>query len=112
MMRRSLLEQVGGYDEALAVAQDYDLWLRMSALTRMANLPDSLVVRRLLPERVSMRRDGDRLRAEARARWRAVRRGAYPPWCAIFALRPMLALALPTGWRRSTRRLLGRADPS
>jgi len=112
MMRRSLLEQVGGYDEALAVAQDYDLWLRMSALTRMANLPDSLVVRRLLPERVSMRRDGDRLRAEARARWRAVRRGAYPPWCAIFVLRPMLALALPTGWRRSTRRLLGRADPS
>lgn len=112
MMRRSLLERVGGYDEALAVAQDYDLWLRMSDVTRMANLPDPLVVRRLLPGRTSIRRDSDRLRTEARARWRAVRRGAYPPWCAIFAVRPVLALALPTPWRRSVRRLLGRTDPA
>jgi glycosyltransferase involved in cell wall biosynthesis len=112
IMRRSLLERVGGYDESLSVAQDYDLWLRMSELTRMANLPDPLVIRRLVPGRVSVRWDSDRLRAEARARWRAVRRGAYPPWCAIFALRPALALALPTPWRRGARRLLGRADPA
>ncbi len=112
VMRRAVFDRIGGYDETLEVAQDYDLWLRMSEHTRMANLPEPLVVRRLLPERVSMRRDSDRLRTEARARWRAVRRGVYPPWCVIFALRPMLALALPTGWRRSVRRLLRRADPS
>ncbi|MBI4253465.1 MAG: glycosyltransferase, partial [Candidatus Rokubacteria bacterium] len=53
MMRRSVLERVGGYDEALPVAQDYDLWMRMSRLTRLANLPEPLVVRRLLPGRVS-----------------------------------------------------------
>src|SRR5207237_764081 len=46
----------------------------------------------------------DRLRAEGRLRWRAVRSGAYPPWCALFALRPWLALALPPGVRRTLRR--------
>jgi len=112
MMRRALLERVGGYDETLAVAQDYDLWLRMSEHTQMANLPDPLVVRRLLPGRVSMRRDSDRLRTEAWARWRAVRRGAYPAWCAIFVVRPLLALALPGAWRRQARRLAGRPGPS
>jgi hypothetical protein len=57
MMRRDALEKAGGYDEQWPVAQDYDLWMRMSRITRMANLPDVLVVRRLLPTRVGARRD-------------------------------------------------------
>ena len=104
MMRRTVVELAGGYDESLPVAQDYDLWMRMSRLTRLANLPEPLVIRRLAPGRVSAVRDDDRLRAEARVRWRAVRGGAYPWWCAAFAARPLLALALPGGWRRGLRR--------
>jgi glycosyltransferase involved in cell wall biosynthesis len=104
--RRALVEQVGGYDERLAVAQDYDLWMRLAGLTRLANLPDVLVVRRLGPRRVSIEREDDRLRTEARVRWQAVRSGAYPPWCALFALRPALALALPRPLRRAVRAAL------
>src|SRR5262245_7484033 len=104
MMRRSVLERVGGYDERLAVAQDYDLWMRMAAVTRLGNIPEPLVVRRLLAGRVSVARDAERLRAECRIRWQAVRRGAYPPWYAVFALRPALALALPAPLRGRLRR--------
>jgi len=107
--RRVLLERAGGYDETLPVAQDYDLWMRLARLTRLANLPDVLVVRRLGPRRVSVEREDDRLRAEARVRWRAVRSGAYPAWCALFALRPALALALPRPLRRAMRAALARA---
>lgn len=106
MMRRSVLERVGGYDEALPVAQDYDLWMRMGRVTRLANLPEALVLRRLLPGRVSAVRDDERLRAEARVRWRAVRGGAYPWWCAVLAARPLVALALPAPLRRALRRAL------
>ena len=108
MVRRSLLASAGGYDASFPVAQDYDLWLRLSALTRMANLAEPLIVRRLVAGRVTAGRDTPRLRAEARARWRAVRRGAYPPWDAVFALPPLLALALPGALRRPLRRALGR----
>jgi glycosyltransferase involved in cell wall biosynthesis len=100
---RELLEQAGGYDERLAVAQDYDLWMRLAGFTRLANLSDVLVVRRLGAQRVSVEREEDRLRTEARVRWRAVTSGAYPPWCALFALRPALALALPRPLRRAVR---------
>src|SRR5215470_1434288 len=48
MMRRAILESLGGYDERLPVAQDYDLWMRMARVTRLANIPEPLVVRRLL----------------------------------------------------------------
>ncbi len=104
MMRRSALERTAGYDPAYQVAQDYDLWMRMARVTRLANLPDALVIRRLVQGRVSAVRDDDRLRAEARVRWRAVRSHVYPWWCAIFVLRPLAALALPGAWRRALRR--------
>jgi len=103
MVRREVLTRAGGYDEALAVAQDYELWMRLAGITRLANLADVLVVRRLGERRVSVEREEDRLRTEARVRWRAVRSGAYPAWCALFAVRPALALALPRPLRRAVR---------
>lgn len=103
MLRRAALEAAGGYDESLPVAQDYDLWLRLSRLTRMANLPEPLVTRRLTPGRVSSVRDTDRLRAEVAMKLRALRSGGYPLWCAVFLLKPVIALALPAGLRRVVR---------
>ena len=111
MVRRALLERVGGYDARLAVAQDYDLWMRMAAVTRLANLPEGLLIRRLVPGRVTARRDSERLATECRVRWRAVRAGTYPWWCAVFAVRPALALALPTLARRALRRRAHRDRP-
>jgi hypothetical protein len=109
MVRRQALVAAGGYDAAFPVAQDYDLWLRLARITRLANLPEPLVVRRLLPGRISATREADRLRAEARVRWRELRAGHYPPWCVVFALRPRLALVLPAAARQAWRRLHARA---
>ena len=111
MMRRRVLDRVGGYDPALAVAQDYELWMRMSAVTRLANLPEPLVVRRLVPGRVSAVRDDERLLAEARVRWRALREGLYPWWCAVFLARPLAARAVPRGLRAALRHRLTSARP-
>lgn len=43
MYRRELVEAVGGYDERYQCAQDYDLWLRFSRVSRVACLTDMLV---------------------------------------------------------------------
>src|SRR5262249_4036809 len=103
IMRRAVLDRVGPYDPSFPVAQDYELWMRVARVTRLANLPELLVIRRLTPGRVTSARDADRLHAEARVRWRAVRSGAYPWWYAVFALRPLAARALPGAWRRALR---------
>ena len=44
LFRRSLLERVGVYDSNIRYAQDYELWSRFSRMTRLANLPDPLVI--------------------------------------------------------------------
>jgi glycosyltransferase involved in cell wall biosynthesis len=108
MFRRSVLEESGWYDERFIVAQDYDLWLRMSGLTRLASLDEPLVLRRLAPGQLSSARDTTRIHDEVTAKLKALQRGAYPPWCAIFLAKPVCALALPLTLRRTLRRVIRR----
>jgi len=74
MMRRALLEEVGGYDVGFEYAEDYELWTRLVEVTRFANLPlallryrvhDGMVTRR---ERSPMLETTDRVRRRFLAR--------------------------------------------
>ena len=42
LVRRAVLEQVGGFDESLSAAEDWDLWLRLAALGPIRNVHDVL----------------------------------------------------------------------
>ncbi|NJM86018.1 MAG: glycosyltransferase [Hydrococcus sp. RU_2_2] len=46
MVRRSLMQELGGYNETIRHAQDYDLWWRFSCHSRLATLPEILLLRR------------------------------------------------------------------
>lgn len=47
MFRRAVVQQErGGYNEEFVVCQDYDLWNRLAAKHRVANLPERLVLMR------------------------------------------------------------------
>lgn len=43
MVRRRVLEEVGGFDESLPARQDVDLWFRISTRYRVDFVPDALV---------------------------------------------------------------------
>lgn len=47
MIRRDLVEEIGGYDESLFFGQDYDLLWRLGRVTELANLPDALLLYRM-----------------------------------------------------------------
>jgi glycosyltransferase involved in cell wall biosynthesis len=46
LMRTELVRSVGGYREAFRHAEDYDLWLRLSEISNLTNLPDRLLLYR------------------------------------------------------------------
>jgi glycosyltransferase involved in cell wall biosynthesis len=46
MMRRELLEEMGGFDESLPACEDYDLWLRVSLRYPIHLIDEALVVKR------------------------------------------------------------------
>jgi len=53
MMRRQAVLDVGGYWEDRTPAEDLDLWLRLAERGRLANLPETLVHRRIHSTQVS-----------------------------------------------------------
>jgi glycosyltransferase involved in cell wall biosynthesis len=54
ILRRELLDEVGGFDEDMAACEDYDLWLRILARHEVGLLDEPLTVRRAgHPEQLS-----------------------------------------------------------
>lgn len=47
LIRHNLLKEVGIYDEKMELAQDYDLWLRMSEKFKLSNIPKYLYCYRI-----------------------------------------------------------------
>lgn len=47
MMRREVVEQVHGYNADMVLAEDYDLWRRLSCITQLSNLHDIYVLYRV-----------------------------------------------------------------
>jgi hypothetical protein len=76
MMRAEAVRALGGYDESMERAEDYDLWLRLSERHSIAALPDLLYVWRDHGGSVSRRHLGQQSEVAGRARIAARRR-----WC-------------------------------
>lgn len=74
VMRRRAVEAAGGYRRPFALAEDYDLWIRMARQGVIANLPAPLIRLRRHPNQSSRRH-----RAEQRAVHALTRLLAYGP---------------------------------
>ncbi|MEW6629855.1 MAG: glycosyltransferase [Pseudomonadota bacterium] len=68
MMRRAAVERAGGYRRAFAHAEDYDLWLRLSRMGELGNLPQRLMRLRTHPAQTSAVNRFDQRAAAALAR--------------------------------------------
>ena len=67
MLKRSLLDDIGLFDEAFPVCEDYDLWLRVSSRHPIHLIDDALVIKEGgMPDQLSRSLPGlDRYRIEA-----------------------------------------------
>jgi glycosyltransferase involved in cell wall biosynthesis len=55
MMRADVIKQLGFYNVEAIHAQDYDLWVRANFITRIANIPDTLLQLRVWEGSISSR---------------------------------------------------------
>jgi len=90
LFRRSVLDDVGGYDEAFKTAQDYELLMRLSRDYVIANIPECGIAWRVRSGSISWqskRQEWDGLRI----RWRAIIQHQYPFWygCLILLIRSL-----------------------
>jgi len=52
-VKKQVLDRVAGFDEAFVNCQDYDLWLRVAKISKIASVPHLLVKRYLQTEKMS-----------------------------------------------------------
>jgi glycosyltransferase involved in cell wall biosynthesis len=74
MFRRWAIQEIGGYNERFEVAQDLDLFLRLSELGLVENLPDILLSWRQHPSSVNRTRFKEWRRTKAQIISAAIRR--------------------------------------
>ena len=134
-IRREVLERVGGYDQALAQAEDYELWLRIAAWGYPGvRIEDPLAIYRVHPDSLSQDERGllegllsaysavidrhpapENVKLIARERFDAVERqlaALQGGWTLASArLRARRILAAATRGARSRRRLLATPPP-
>jgi glycosyltransferase involved in cell wall biosynthesis len=67
MMRRDPVIQLGGYDEAMFLAEDLDLWLKLGEIGQLANLPATVVKYRLHANSISETRQVEQTEQRRRA---------------------------------------------
>lgn len=95
MMRRRVLEELGGYDESLLRAQDYDLWFRGVSRFRYHNLQEP-VLRYTKPDRPTWNASGH----AARVIWENAKRQGRPLRGLWFAGRHVAAYSI---WKLTGR---------
>lgn len=61
-MRRALIDRLGGYDPSAPHVEDFELWMRLDAITELANLPEPLLGLRIHGARVGVRHNEDQAR--------------------------------------------------
>ncbi len=76
LLRRKAVLKLGGYRAAFALAEDHDLWLRLSDTLSVANLPDVLLHYRVHPEQVTKSRNPRRAFTRDLAVWCARQRAS------------------------------------
>jgi len=103
VVRRSLLEQTGGFDERLTFAEDWDLWLRLAELSRVDFVPEPLVAIRLHRESMQHRKTRHRLKQQLLQRLRVLDRwylrGKLPPALPPQIRKDVVSIAIGEIWR-------------
>jgi glycosyltransferase involved in cell wall biosynthesis len=74
VVRRSLLERAGGFDESLSFAEDWDLWLKLAELCEVDFVPAPLVAIRLHGESMQHRKARHKLKLQLLQRVRILDR--------------------------------------
>lgn len=94
MYRRDIVLTVGGYHAAFRHCEDLDLWLRLSGVTKLGNIPERLLRYRRYPGQVSSRHATEQQigTAVAQVAWRTRRAGMADPTFSLERLPPIAQL--------------------
>ena len=91
MLRKRVLDECGGYDPRFLHNEDYDLWLRICARYDTANLPETLIERRIHPSSITSSREAELVLFRLKTLAHAIEEYYGKPYYCLFLIRPFFA---------------------
>lgn len=95
LLKREVMEKLGGYDENYLFSQDYELLLRMSHKYRIGVVPKKLMSYRILNRSVSLKNLKKQQYYSFKARFAALKRGTHSLKDLPLLIKPALSYFLP-----------------
>ena len=95
IIKKEIIDKVGGYDEKFKTSQDYELWFRILRIAKGDNLPLFLVKKRYHPDMISIKKDKDQLINTIIIQKQAIKRGDYPKICYIYLFKHYFSFYCP-----------------
>lgn len=103
LIRRDLLNSLGGYDEGYRYSQDYALWVQALRHTQAATLPEVLCLRRVGEDNISFRKERIQRFNALRSKLTWAKHNGFSSRMLVPLLRD-LTIILSPWWFRSTVR--------
>ena len=95
MIRKVAIIEAGLYNTDCKYAQDYDLWLRVAAKYKLANINEPLLDFRVDWKKLE-HKNREARKSKLEILYRHIRSGNYPVWYFIYLVRPFILYILPT----------------
>jgi len=95
MIRKTVLDEFGGYDKRFELAQDYELSLRILSRYEGYNLPKILVAFRICKEKLNIKQARKQIYFGILARLKVLKEGLYPSKYYIYLIKDFIRYILP-----------------
>lgn len=105
IFKTDLIKKAGGYDESIRYGQDYELWLRISNQTKLANLKDNLCYRNA-ESGISFEKQNEQMMQCLKTQIKYIKKLNRSFFEYRFILEPMLVVLTPQFIRKLKRKLL------
>lgn len=106
VFRKTLWAELGGYDEKVLYAQDYELWFRLMAGYKVANIPEFLFYWRNSASGIGRTKEKEQRQFAQKARLAAIKNRLYPYYYLLFLPWPYVRTFIPATLRNKIKKLL------
>lgn len=111
MIKKSLLEKIGGYDKTLSRRQDYDLWFKCAKFgANLKNIEKPLIFYRFTND-THKKQNFKLMLSQAKIGYKGVRLLNQPYWKAIACYVPVIRSLLPNKLQHIIYKVLKKFDP-
>ncbi|MFC1566571.1 glycosyltransferase family 2 protein [bacterium] len=105
MIRKSVFNEVGLYNETFQTSQDYELFSRIFRKYKMYNVPEYLLIRRFPEEIFSTKKMIQQDMDSMRVRLKLLKDGVCPKYYYLFIIKYIIAFFIPVRIREKIRRV-------